>query len=425
MTPTTIRLTSTAADLSPSPASLYGLDGINFFLAGVLAGFGPYVAVYLADQKWTQDRIGFVLSASALAGLLSQVPGGELLDTIRSKRAIVALGVLVVALSAMIIEFQPTFPLVLIGLTLQGITGGVLGPAITAISLGVVGHSALPERLGRNQRFAATGSLAAAALMGLLGYAFSYRAIFLLVVALTVPLYVALARIHAADIHFGRSCGASHHHTPDLPARAGRASLWKSPGLIVLGACLFFFQFANASVLPLVGEALIYQGDSRSSLIVSALIVLPQIIVAVIAPWVGSQAKNWGRRPLLLIGFGALPIRALLFALVTDPLLLLLFQLLDGISGAVIGVLTALVIADVTNGTGRFNLAQGLVGTASGIGASLSTALFGLIATNFGRTVVFLSIALVALVAVLILWFLMPETRPSTKPVGLSRGSPF
>ena len=425
MTPTTIRLTSTAADPSPSPASLHGLDGINFFLAGVLAGFGPYVAFYLADQKWTQDRIGFVLSASALAGLLSQVPGGELLDTIRAKRATVALGVLVVAFSAMIIEFRPTFPLVLLGLTLQGITGGVLGPAIAAISLGVVGHLALPERLGRNQRFAATGSLAAAAFMGLLGYAFSYRAIFLLVVALTLPLFVALARIHAADIHIGRSCGAPQHHTPDLPARAGRASLWKSPGLIVLGACLFFFQFANASVLPLVGEALIYQGDSRSSLIVSALIVLPQIIVAVIAPWVGSQAKNWGRRPLLLIGFGALPIRALLFALVTDPLLLLLFQLLDGVSGAVIGVLTALVIADVTNGTGRFNLAQGLVGTASGIGASLSTALFGLIATNFGRTGVFLSIALVALVAVLINWFLMPETRPSTEPVGLSRGSPF
>jgi MFS family permease len=253
LTPTTIRLTSTAADLSPSPVSLHGLDGINFFLAGVLAGFGPYVAVYLADQKWTQDRIGFVLSASALAGLLSQVPGGELLDTIRPKRAIVALGVLVVALSAMIIEFRPTFSLVLIALTLQGITGGVLGPAIAAISLGVVGHSALPERLGRNQRFAATGSLAAAALMGLLGYAFSYRAIFLLVVALTLPLFVTLARIHAADIHFGRSCGAPHHHhTPDLPARAGRASLWKSPELIVLGACLFFFQFANASVLPLV-----------------------------------------------------------------------------------------------------------------------------------------------------------------------------
>ena len=398
-------------ELSPSTASLHGLDGVNFFLGGVLAGFGPYVAVYLADQKWTQEKIGFVLSASALAGLLSQVPGGELLDTTRSKRVIVALGVIVVAISAMIIEFRPDFSLVLIGLVLQGGTGGLLGQAITAISLGLVGHSALPERLGRNQRLASTGSLVAAGLMGLIGYALSYQAIFLLVVGLTLPLFVALARIRAADIHFGRSCGAPHHHTSDRPARAVRLSLWKSPGLLVLGACLFLFQLANASMLPLIGEALIYQGEGRSSLIVSALIVLPQIIVALMAPWVGRQANNWGRRPLLLIGLGALPIRALLFALVTDPPLLLAFQLLDGVSGAVVGVMTALVIADLTNGTGRFNLAQGLVGTASGIGAPLSTALFGVIAVSFGRTVVFLSIAAEALVAVLILWFLMPETR--------------
>jgi MFS family permease len=411
-TPTTIRLGSAATDVSPATASLHALDAVNFFLAGVLAGFGPYVAVYLADQHWTQENIGFVLSAGALAGLLAQVPGGELLDNTRSKRVIVALGVLVVALSAMILEFRPDFSLVFIGLTLQGITGGILGPAIAAISLGLVGHAALPERLGRNQRFASTGSLAAAGLMGLIGYVFSYRAIFLLVVALTLPLLVALSRIHATDIHFGRSCGAPHHHTPDRLERTGRTSLWKGPGLLVFGVGLFLFQLANASILPLVGEGLIYHGDSRSSLIVSALIVLPQIIVALMAPWVGRQAENWGRRPLLLIGFGALPARALLFALVTDPPLLFAFQLLDGISGAIVGVMTALVIADATNGTGRFNLAQGLIGTASGIGASLSTALFGLIAVRLGQTIAFLSIASVALVAALIMWFWMPETKP-------------
>jgi MFS family permease len=410
---------SATADFSPATTSLHGLDWVNFFLAGALAGFGPYVAVYLADQKWTQETVGFVLSASALAGLLSQVPGGELLDATRSKRVILALGVFVLALSAVIIEFRPTFPLVLIGLTLQGITGGVLGPAIAAISLGLVGHLALPERLGRNARFAATGSLSAAALMGLIGYAFSYQAIFLLVVVLTLPVFVALGRIHATDIHFGRSCGAPHHHTLDLPARAGRASLWQSPGLLVLAVCLFLFQLSNASMLPLAGESLILQGQSRSSLIVSAWIVLPQIVVAAAAPWVGREAKNRGRRPLLLLGLGALPVRALLFALVPAPPAILGFQLLDGVSGAVVGVLTALVVADLTNGTGRFNLAQGLVGTASGVGASLSTAIFGVIATSFGRTVVFLSIAAAALIAVLILWFLMPETRPATKPGGL------
>jgi MFS family permease len=370
---TLVTVPSATADFSPATASLHGLDAVNFFLAGALAGFGPYVAVYLAAQNWTQENIGFVLSAGALAGLLGQVPGGELLDRTRSKRAIVALGVLVLALSAMIIQLRPDFSLVLIGLTLQGVTGGILGPAIVAISLGLVGHAALPERLGRNQRFASTGSLSAAGLMGLIGYIFSYRAIFLLVVALTLPLIVALARIHATDIHFGRSCGAPQHHTRDRPARSDRMNLWRSPAMLILGVGLFLFQLANASILPLVGEDLIYHGDSRSSLIVSALIVLPQIIVALMAPWVGRQAENWGRRPLLLIGFGALPIRALLFSLVADPLLLFAVQLLDGISGAVIGVMTALIIADATNGTGRFNLAQGLIGTVSGIGASLTS----------------------------------------------------
>ncbi len=400
---------------SPSHASLSGLDGANFFIAGISAGFGPYVAAYLADQKWTQDNIGLVLTASGLAGLLSQVPGGELLDIVRSKRALIVMGATMVAISAIIIAFEPSFPLVFTALVLQGMTGGFLGPAIAAISLGLVGHAALPQRLGRNQRFASTGSLVAAALMGLIGYVLSYQAIFLTVVALTPALFVALARIRTSDIHFGRACGAPHHHMPSQPARASRRTLWQSSGLLTFAICLFLFQFANASVLPLVVEALVYQGAERSSLVVSALIILPQIVVALMAPWVGRQAKSWGRRPLLLIGFGALPIRALLFASVTDPSLLLCLQVLDGISGAVLGVLTALVVADLTSGSGRFNLAQGIVGTASGIGASLSTTLFGLIAVSFGRTTVFVSIASVALLATLILWFFMPETRPATE----------
>src|SRR5262245_34185367 len=403
------------ASPSPSHASLSGLDGVNFFLAGILAGFGPYVAAYLAEQKWTQENIGFALTASGLAGLLSQLPGGELLDSDRSKRAVVVAGVAIVAVSAIIIVVQPSFPLVFTALMLQGSTGGFLGPAIAAISLGLVGHAALPQRLGRNQRFASTGSLVAAALMGLIGYVLSYQAIFLTVVALTPALFVALARIRASDIHFGRACGAPHHHMPSQPARASRRTLWQSSGLLTFAICLSLFQFANASVLPLVVETLVYQGAERSSLMVSALIILPQIIVALMAPWVGRQAKSWGRRPLLLIGFGALPIRALLFASVTDPSLVLCLQVLDGISGAVQGVLTALVVADLTSGSGRFNLAQGIIGTASGIGASLSTTLFGLIAVSFGRTAVFVSIASVALLATLILWLFMPETRPSNE----------
>jgi MFS family permease len=381
----------------------------------MLAGFGPYVAVYLAEQKWTQDNIGFVLTASGLAGLLALMPGGELLDTVRSKRALVALGASMVAVTALIIGIRPNFPLVFTALVLHGTTGAFLGPAIAAISLGVVGHFALAEQLGRNQRFASAGSLIATGLMGLIGYLLSYQAMFLIAAALVLPLLAALAAIRPADIDFARSCGATRPDAATQPARTTHRSLWKSPGVLTFAASLFLFQLANAAVLPVVGAALVYDGESRSSLIVAALIILPQIVVALLAPWVGRQARSWGRRPLLLIGFGALPIRALLFAWTADPLFLVGFQLLDGISGAIIGVLTALVTADITHGSGRFNLAQGIIGTASGIGAALSTAVFGLIAANFGHTTTFLSMAAVAFLGASIMWLLMPETRPSTE----------
>jgi MFS family permease len=404
-----------AIEPSPSGASLRGLDGVNLLLAGTLSGFGPYVAVFLADQNWTQQRIGLVLTAGGFAGLLSQLPGGALLDAIRSKRLAVALGAGMVAAGALIIAAWPSFPLVLAALVLQGITGGFLGLAIATISLGLVGNAALAERLGRNQRFASIGGVFAAGLMGFIAYFLSYRAIFIAAAALVLPLLLALGRIHSSDIHFGRASCIPDHQGPSAPQRARLRSLWKTPGLLIFAGCVFLFQMANASLLPLAGEAFAYSKEALSSLIVSALIMVPQVIVAIMAPWTGRQANMRGRRPLLLVGFAALPIRALVFAWTTNPTILIVAQLLDGVSGATLGVLTALTVADLTAGTGRFNLAQGFVGTISGIGASLSTTLIGLVAGSFGRAAGFLGIAALALAALFLLWLLMPETHPSNK----------
>src|SRR5712671_6008026 len=402
---------SDAIGASPSSTSLNGLDGTNFFLAGMQSGFGPFVAVLLADEKWTQQNIGFVLSLGGFAGLLSQLPAGELLDATRSKRFLIALGGTVVAVSAFLIALWPNRPVVFAALALQGLTGGLLGPAIAAISLGLVGHSALAERLGRNQRFASAGVLTTTGVMGAIGYFLSYQAIFLASAALA--LLLALSRISSTEIHFGRACGQPDHHAHTPPPRIRRLMLCKNYGLVIFGGCLFLFQFANASMLPLAGEELVYRNGTSASLIVSILIIVPQIVVALTAPWAGREAQNWGRRPLLLLGFSALTMRALLFAVTINPWLLLFIQLLDGISGSTLGVLTALIAADLTKGTGRFNLAQGFVGTLAGVGASLSTTFFSLVAGNFGGAIGFISIACVALSLVLIVWFWMPETMPS------------
>ena len=402
-----------AIEPSPSDASLRGLDEVNLLLAGALSGFGPYVAAFLAEQNWTQQNIGFVLTAGGFAGLLSQLPGGALLDAIRSKRIAVALGAGVVAAGALIIAIWPSFPLVFAALLLQGITGGFLGLAIAAISLGLVGNAALAERLGRNQRFASTGGVLAAGLMGFIAYFLSYRAIFIVAAALVLPLLFALGRIQPSDVHFGRASCIPDHQGAGAPPRARLRSLWKIQGLLVFAGCVFLFQLANASMLPLAGEAFAYSKEAFSSLIFSALIMVPQVIVAIMAPWTGRRANMWGRRPLLLIGFAALPVRALVFAWTTNPMILIAAQVLDGISGTMLGVLTALIVADLTAGTGRFNIAQGFVGTISGIGASLSTTLSGLVAGSLGRAAGFLGIAAVAMAAVILLWLLMPETHPS------------
>ena len=399
---------------SPSGASLRGLDGVNLLLAGALSGFGPYVAAFLAEQNWTQQNIGFALSVGGFAGLLSQLPGGALLDAIRSKRIAVGLGAGMIAVGALTIALWPSFPLVSAALVLQAITGGFLGLAIAAISLGLVGNSALAERLGRNQRFASMGGVVAAGLMGIIAYFLLYRAIFIVAAVLVLPLLVALRRIQPSEIHFGRASCIPNHQGSSAPPRARLQSLWKSRGVLVFTGCVFLFQMANASMLPLAGEAFAYSKEALSSLIVSALIMVPQIIVAMMAPWVGRRANTLGRRPLLLVGLAALPIRALVFALTTNPTILIVAQILDGVSGAMLGVLTALIVADLTADTGRFNLVQGFVGTVSGIGASLSTTLSGLVVGSLGRAAGFLGIAVVALAAAL-LCLLMPETNPSSK----------
>jgi MFS family permease len=399
-----------ATTTPPSGQSLRALDWLNLLVAALLMGFGPFVALHLADHGWMPANVGLVLTVSGLTGLLTQLPAGELIDTVRSKRMLVGAGLAAVTLGVLTLALRPDFWSVFAAEVMQGMAGSVIGPGIAAISLGLVGHDALAGRLGRNQRFASIGGLAAAGTMGVVGYLLSTREIFLLTAALGLPALLALGWIRASDIHFARSCGAADLH-PTHPRRVNRAALLGDHRLLTFAACLFLFQLANASILPLAGQTLARTERQWSSLVLSGFIVAPQIMVALLAPWVGRKAETWGRRPLLALGLAALPVRSTFFALTADPAPLIVVQVLDGLSGATLGVLTALVIADITRGTGRFNLAQGLVGTVSGIGAAISTSLSGFIVASYGQAAGFLSVTGAGVLAVAIFWLFMPETK--------------
>lgn len=400
--------------LHPSIDSLRGLDWFIFFLADVQTGFGPFISVYLTSQKWTQVDIGLVLSAGGIVSLLAQVPGGALVDAARSERFVAGVALAGVATAALAYAAWPILPIVLAAAVLHALSSCVLGPCIIAMSLGLVGHAALGRRLGRNARFAALGNGIAAAAMGASGYLFGPRSVFLVTAALFVPTMLALSRIRPKEV----DPEWAHGGPPDLNVDARRtklSTLLRSRPLLILAFCALLFHLANGAMLPLVGSVVTTRTSEWATIIIAACIVVPQLVVAALSPRVGHMTEVLGRRPILLLAFFALPIRGLLFATVTNPYALVAVQLLDGITAAAMGITVPLMIADLTRGTGHFNLVQGMVATAVGIGASTSPTLAGYLTDHFGSSTAFFGLALIASVAFVAVWSLMPETKPAPR----------
>jgi Major Facilitator Superfamily len=313
----------------------------------------------------------------------------------------------------MLIAIVPMFLTIVAAKLLHVGASSVLGPAIAAITLGLVGHAAVGPRLGRNARFAAIGNGLAAGVMGACGYFVSAQVVFFVTAVLAVPALMALSRIRETEVDPVNADGGIDDAPDKVPGSGGLAKLLRKPALPILTACILFFHLANTAMLPLVGSDVTMRSSQWATALVAACIIAPQLVVALISPTIGQLAQSWGRRPLLLIGFGALPLRGALLAWTNDPYMIVAVQALDGISGAALGVLVPLALADISRGTGRFNLAQGIVGCATGIGAALSTIAAGYLADHFGTATAFAGLAAAAVFGFVLLLALMPETKPA------------
>jgi MFS family permease len=402
---------SCAADQTgrPTQRSLRGLDWLNFFLADVQTGVGPFLAIYLAGYGWNEERVGLALTVGGIAGILAQTPAGGLVDQVHRKRTLIAAGIGALALGALLIAFVPTYWSVMSAQVLIGGTSSIFGPAICAISLGIVGHRVFDARQGRNQSFNSAGNVVAAVSMGVLGYFVSNRSIFFFVAVCTLPTLFALRTIRADEIDYERARGANEDGEDGKPV--GAAALLKERPLLIFLICAVMFHFANAAMLPLLGEMLA-KGHGRSSMMfMSACVVTTQFIITLIAAWCGRKASSWGRKPLLLIAFGVLPIRAVLYTVTSNTVALVAIQILDGVGAGIFGVVSVLVIADLTRGSGRFNITLGAISTAVGIGAALSQTIAGTIVHHFSFDAGFLFLAAIAAIAFSVLYLFMPETR--------------
>jgi MFS family permease len=394
---------------SPSNSSAgRGLDWFNLFVANIQTGFGPFIAVYLSGQSWTQTSIGLALSIGTISSMASQVPAGALVDAIQNKTRIAAFSVLVFTASALMFAIHPIRLFVYLAEILHGVSSCTLGPAIAAMSLMLAGRMGMALRLGRNARYAAVGNGVGAALMGACGQYVSERAVFYLTAALTLPALFALLPLRRF-----RKPGGNVPAPPRRPqSGAGSLRILADRRLLIFCGCAMLFTFGNAPLLMLISGTLTAKG-SNPSLLIGACIVLPQIVVALASPAVGRFADRFGRRLVLIIGFAMLPVRALIFSTTANPTLVIAVQVLDGIAGAGFGILVPLIVSDVAARSGRFNLALGAVGFAIGIGSTVSTSAAGWISDHFGMRSAFYLLAATGLAAVLLAVFAMPETRPA------------
>lgn len=400
----------------PSQVTRQGLNWLNFFTAAVQTGFGPFIAVYLTERGWSQTDIGVALSVGTAAGLLSQLPAGVLVDYVHHKRRLAAAALGALAVSALLLTAWPTPGLVWPSQILHAAASGVLVPAIAALTLALYGHTAFSARLGINARYQSLGNAAAAGLLGVVAYYLSNRAVFALTAALVVPAVFALWSIHPEHYEEPSDTHLSMQHPRVLRQRPEKPwCIFHNLGLLVFMVAMALFSLSNAAMLPLALNALTKRGGD-TGLVVSASIIVPQVVAAVIAPRVGGAAQHFGRRPVLLAGFLALALRGALLATSPDAIPLSLIQALDGVSAAMLGIMVPLVAADVTRHTGYLNLAMNSLGLAANIGATFSTTLGGLVADRLGIPAALLSLSLVGFAATVLLWIALPETKPA-RPV--------
>lgn len=399
--------------VKPQKKSLRSLDYLNFFLADVRDGVGPYLAIYLqASHKWNPANIGIAMSAMGMATVIAQTPAGAIVDRLRQKRLLIVLAAVLVAVGCVGMVLSPTLPTVVSAQALIGVAAAIFPPAIAAITLGIVGYNKLDRRIGRNEAFNHAGNVAAAVLAGTVGHFIAREGIFFLVAAMAIASAIAVVQIRDRDIDpdLARAAKDGQNGEEHQPHVSGIGQILSDRRILIFAISAVLFHFANAAMLPLVGQRLADGKATGASLYMSACIIVAQLVMIPVSTWAGRLAHT-GRKPIFLLGFAILPIRGVLYTFSDNPFFLVSVQLLDGIGAGIFGVLSVLIVADLTKGTGRFNITQGAINTAVGIGASLSNLLTGFVVQQAGYNAGFLTLAAIATVALGVFGVLMPETN--------------
>jgi MFS family permease len=381
----------TRAEVRRSPAAF---NAVNFFVADVAGGLGPFLPAWLATAlHWQPQRIGFLMTAAGVAGLLCNTPGGALVDRFGRPRLMIGAGSALILLGTLVLVFGQSALLVFLGLMLTALGGSVIGPAIAAASLAYVGQRDFPLQQGRNAAWSNAGNVTAALmiLIGAGGLGVNAPVLVLgLMAAATIGALLCLAGPPGETRRIGLTAGAR----PEPVFRALR----QGP-VLVLALSLLFFHLGNAAMLPLLGLRLAHLGHGDATRWMSACVIVAQFGMIGVALLAGRVAERHGKEPLFFFACCVLIARGIIAAFGEGPLWLVPIQILDALGAGTLGVITPTLVADLSWGSGRTQTTLGAVMTVQGIGASLSGALGGTLIAWIGWHAAFLGLAVPPVIA--------------------------
>lgn len=393
--------------------ALKALDGLNFFLADVRDGLGPYLAIYLLavkgpTQGWNEGTIGFVVTIAGLCGLFTLSPAGILIDKLPAKRLLLVVAALVVTAGCLLLPFVSSFLMVTLTQSVTAMAASIFAPVIAAISLGIVGPRYFTRRIGRNEAYNHAGNVFSALAAAFGAYLFGPIVVFWLMAILTVLSIITIFFIPSSSIDAKAAQGIDATAGTPLPLR----QLLFVPCLLLFGGLMALFHLANAAMLPSLGQLLSKLiGSEHATSLIAICIVAAQMIMVPIALLVAAKADDWGRKPFILAAFFFLAARGFLYPVSDNMFWLVSVQLLDGVGAGILGALFPIIVADLMWGKGNFNAAQGLVLFIQGIGGALSASLAGQMILKYGYTSAFICLASLAAGGFFLTLLFMPETR--------------
>lgn len=383
--------------------SVVALNALNFFMADVRDGLGPFLGVFLQENGWSPSQIGIVATIGGLAGVAATTPLGMLVDATRAKRAILICAACAVILACTLNYILPVFGVTAAAQMVAGIAGAAIGPAIAGITLGIVRQQGFAHQLGRNEAFNHAGNAFAAILCGILGYFFGLVAVFALMAVMAIGSILAALRIRPADIDDDAARGLVQAEGAGAQPISFMTLLQSRP-LIILAVTLALFHLANAAMLPILGQAMVARGTAGdASAYTAATVIIAQMTMIPMALLGARLAQTRGYWIVFVLALAALPIRGLIAGLILDPWVLVPVQILDGVGAGLLGVAVPGLVARILNGTGRINSGLAAVMTLQGVGAASSPALAGMIAETIGYGAAFLALGGIA-AAALALW---------------------